>query len=105
MGGNLAALERSVPAEPHMVARMTPHFRTAVLHMPLTAPARLLLPCFAWIEQIDDWRDTRPILECLGQMRRLNHCLFCELGNALCDRKHAHDLFSCELELPNRCRE
>ena len=33
----------------------------------LLAPARL--------QQIDDWRDTRPILEGLGQMRRLDRRL------------------------------
>src|SRR4051794_30520679 len=53
--------------------------------MPLTAPARLFLRCLAWLEQIDDWRDTRPILERLGQVRWLNRRLFRELGDALCD--------------------
>ena len=60
---------------------MTPQSRTASLYMPLTAPARLFLRCLAWLEQIDDWCDTRPIVERLGQMRHL----ICELGDALRD--------------------
>jgi hypothetical protein len=73
--------------------------------MPLTASAVLFLLCLAWLQQIDDWRNTRPILECLGQLRGLNSCLFCELGNALRNRQHACDLLGRQLELPYRCRQ
>ena len=58
-----------------------------------------------WLQQIDDRRDARPILERLGQMRWLDSGLICELGNALRDGEHARDLLSCELELPDRRRE
>ena len=54
-----------------------------------------------WFEQIDGWCNTRPIVERLGQMLRLDRRLFCQLGNALRDREYARDLLSCELELPD----
>jgi hypothetical protein len=75
----------------------------ASLHMPLTAPARLFLLCLAWLQQLDDWHNTRPILECLGQVCWLNGFLFRELGNALGNCQYAIDLLGCQLELPDRC--
>src|SRR6266498_2870916 len=62
----------------------------------------LVLPLLIWFQQIDQWRSTRPILERLSQMRRLDRCLFCQLGDALCDGEHARDLLIRQLELPNR---
>src|SRR5207249_1528762 len=64
----------------------------------------LLLPRLIWFQQIDQWRDARPILERLSEMRRLDRQLICELGDALRNRQHSHDLLACELELPYRRR-
>jgi hypothetical protein len=64
-----------------------------------------VLPLLIWLQQIGQWRDARPILERLGQVRRLDSCLFCELGDALCDGEHARDLLGRQLELPNRRRQ
>jgi hypothetical protein len=58
--------------------------------------------CLTWFKQIDAWCDAWPIVGHLGQMRRLDRHLFCQLGDALCDGEHARDLFSCQLELANR---
>jgi hypothetical protein len=47
----------------------------------------------------------QPILERLGQMRRLDRCLLSKLGDTLCNGEHARELLSCELELLYRHRE
>ena len=65
----------------------------------------VVLPSLIWLQEIDDWRNTRPVLEGLGQMRRLDRRLFGELGNALGDGEHACNLFGRQLELPDRRRE
>src|SRR3982750_4219610 len=64
--------------------------------------ALFLLALLIWFQQIDDWRDARPILERLSEMRRLDSCLICELGNALLDGEHARDLLGRQLKLPDR---
>ena len=71
--------------------------------MLLTGPAVLFLLGLAWLQQIDQWRDARPVLERLGQMGWLNRRLFGELGDALGDGEHAIDVLSRQLELPDRC--
>ena len=60
--------------------------------IPLGIDSLVVLPPLIWLQQIYDWCNTRPVLKRLGQMRRLDRRLFCELGDALGDREHARDL-------------
>ena len=53
---------------------------------PLGIDSLLVPPRLIWLQQIDQWRDARPILERLGQMRWLDRRLICQLGDALRDR-------------------
>ena len=62
----------------------------------------LFLPLLIWLQQIDRWCNARPILERLGQMRRLDRPLICQLGDTLRDGEHARNLLSRQLELPDR---
>jgi hypothetical protein len=39
---------------------------------PLGINSLFVLPLLIWLQQINQWRDARPILKRLGQMRRLD---------------------------------
>jgi len=65
----------------------------------------LLLARRIRFQQIDGWCNARPVLKRLGQMRRMDRCLICELGDALGDGEYAGDLRGRQLELPYRRRQ